>query len=77
MCDCIEVLEKKILEKLIKDKSHRKPVEKVTMKGKTYGMSDFSEKYNTDFEITLTGQVKKPTISVRNTHCQFCGEKYE
>jgi hypothetical protein len=76
MCNCIKELEKRLLEKVIKDKTYKKPVERVKAKGTCFSLSDnFKPIVMTEFEVTLKGQIKKPTIDVKNSHCQFCGEE--
>ena len=77
MCNCVEILEKNILEKVKDSAQYKKPVESVKICGTVFSFSDNMKlRYTTDFRIKLIGQKKEPTISVQNSHCQFCGEKY-
>ena len=78
MCNCIEEIEEKVKKHLTEIGKYKKPITKVEACGKGFSVDDhFQNVIWHDFEITLEGQKKKPTIPVKHSYCPFCGEKKE
>ena len=77
MCDCISIIEGKLLEKCLKEK-FRKPFKKVEIETMIY-LVDNTMKSGTfsNYLITLKGQQKKIKEKILHSFCSFCGEKYK
>ena len=76
MCNCQSELEALVLEKVNADKRYKKPAIKVTMQGISYvmGGGTVTTQTNTQFEVELEGQKKKPHVPIMHSYCAFCGE---
>ena len=79
MCDCISKVEQNLLTRLQDDKTFKKPVKAVKLKGVIFPITKdgLSRRSSSEVEIELEGQKRKNKVSLAHSFCPFCGKAYE
>ena len=77
MCVCVRDIENKAKE-TFSDGRFKRAVLSVRMDGVVFPIhhNDVGMKTSNQLEVTLSGQKKRPTVTMMHSYCPFCGEKY-
>ena len=71
-CNCIEDVEKKVLETETYDK---RKILSTQIIGCSYMMPTFEKVTNTEIELELEGLKKPKVVKIQHSYCPFCGTK--